>query len=73
MLGAIGPKEILLIILVLMVVFGSRRIPEFAHNLGSGLVEFKKALGKGWSKKTLSDSTSDSGETRISTIQDEKT
>ena len=35
--------EIILILLVILVLFGSKKIPEFARGLGQGIKEFKKA------------------------------
>ena len=38
-----GPWEILLVILVIIMLFGKKKIPELARGLGKGLREFKKA------------------------------
>ena len=37
-----GPWEIVLIILVIILIFGGKKIPELARGLGKGLREFKK-------------------------------
>ena len=37
-----GPWEILLVILVIIMLFGGKKIPELARGLGKGLREFKK-------------------------------
>ena len=39
----LGTSEIILIALVILVLFGSRKIPEMMQGLGKGLREFKKA------------------------------
>jgi sec-independent protein translocase protein TatA len=44
MLGGIGAQELLLILLVLLLLFGAKRIPEIAGGLGKGIREFKKAM-----------------------------
>lgn len=44
MLGGIGTWEILLIFLVVLLLFGSKRIPEIAKGLGKGITEFKNAV-----------------------------
>ena len=44
MLGGIGAQELLLIFLVILLLFGARRIPEIAQGLGKGMREFKKAM-----------------------------
>ncbi len=41
--GALGPWEIALIVLVLLVFFGAKKIPELARGLGKGIREFKDA------------------------------
>jgi len=40
---SIGGTEIVIIVLVVLVLFGARRIPEMARGLGKGINEFKKA------------------------------
>ena len=39
----LGTTELLLILLVVVILFGARRIPELMRGLGSGIKEFKKA------------------------------
>jgi sec-independent protein translocase protein TatA len=39
----IGGHELLLILLIVLLLFGAKKIPELAKGLGSGLREFKKA------------------------------
>ena len=39
----LGPWEIALIILVIIILFGGKKLPELAKGLGLGLREFKKA------------------------------
>ncbi len=39
----LGPTEIILIILVLLLLFGGKKIPELMKGLGKGMNEFKKA------------------------------
>ncbi|UCE27861.1 MAG: twin-arginine translocase TatA/TatE family subunit [Candidatus Coatesbacteria bacterium] len=43
MFGSIGVPEILLILLVILILFGARRLPEIGKGLGKGIREFKKA------------------------------
>ena len=42
-LSMIGGPQIILIIIVVLLVFGGRKIPELMRGLGSGIKEFKKA------------------------------
>jgi sec-independent protein translocase protein TatA len=44
MFGNIGTGEIILILLVVLILFGSKKIPELAQGLGKGIREFKKAM-----------------------------
>jgi sec-independent protein translocase protein TatA len=39
----LGPGEIILIILAILLLFGGRKIPELMRSLGEGVREFKKA------------------------------
>lgn len=38
-----GPWQIILIVVVILLLFGARRIPELMGSLGKGIKEFKKA------------------------------
>ncbi len=40
----LGPGEILIILLVILLLFGANKIPELARALGKARKEFKKAL-----------------------------
>jgi len=44
MFGNLGAGEIILIVLVILLLFGAKKIPELAQGLGKGMKEFKKAL-----------------------------
>ena len=39
----LGGGELVLVLVVILVLFGAKRIPEFAKGLGKGISEFKKA------------------------------
>lgn len=43
MFFAISPVQILLIALVILLLFGGRKIPELMKGLGTGIKEFKNA------------------------------
>ena len=43
---SLGPWEIALIILVVIILFGGKKLPELARGLGLGLKEFKKATSE---------------------------
>ena len=44
MFGNLGAGEIILIILVILIFFGPKKIPEIAQGIGKGMREFKKAM-----------------------------
>jgi len=44
MLGNIGMPEILVILLVVLLLFGAKRIPEIAGSMGKGITEFKRNM-----------------------------
>lgn len=43
MFGSFGGMEILIILLVVLLFFGAKRIPELARGIGQGINEFRKA------------------------------
>ena len=46
-MGRIGWQEIVLILAVLLLLFGAKKIPEIARSLGKSLGEFKKGQQEG--------------------------
>ena len=53
----ISGSEIFIIVLVVLVLFGAKKIPELAKGLGKGMREFKKATDD--IKKEINDSSND--------------
>ena len=49
----LGPWEILLILVVVLILFGAKRLPELARGLGLGINEFRGAVDS--SKKEIMD------------------
>ena len=39
-----GPTELLLILIIVLVVFGAKRIPEIMSGVGKGIKDFKRAV-----------------------------
>ena len=54
-LGGLGGWEILLILLVLLIFFGAKKIPELAKGLGKGIKEFKNSCLPPYFTKLLAD------------------
>ena len=44
LLGVIGGPEIIVILLIVLVLFGGKKIPELMKGLGKGVKEYKKAV-----------------------------
>jgi sec-independent protein translocase protein TatA len=42
--GGIGWGEVLLILLIILLLFGAKRIPEVMNSFGKGIKEFKKGM-----------------------------
>ncbi len=43
MFGSIGGTELLIIVIIALVVFGPKRLPELGRTIGKGLREFRRA------------------------------
>ncbi len=44
LLGLVGPWQIILIVALVLLLFGGRKIPELMRGLGGGIKEFKDAV-----------------------------
>jgi TatA/E family protein of Tat protein translocase len=56
-----GHTELILIILVLVLLFGSRKLPELARSIGRSLSEFKRGKAEG-EREQLEEKTGDDTE-----------
>lgn len=54
--GPVGPTELLLILLIVVIIFGARRLPELGKGLGEGIRNFKKGFGSKESEEKKPDS-----------------
>jgi sec-independent protein translocase protein TatA len=43
-MGSLGVPELLIILLVILVLFGAKKIPDLAQGIGKGIREFKKGI-----------------------------
>jgi len=43
-LGPVGPTELILIVLLVVLIFGARRLPELGKSLGEGIKNFKRSI-----------------------------
>jgi sec-independent protein translocase protein TatA len=56
-MGKFGTPEIIIIAIIILVLFGAKRIPDLAKGLGQGIKEFRKASKD--IKKEIEDSSRD--------------
>jgi sec-independent protein translocase protein TatA len=65
-MGGLGMPELLIILVIILVLFGSRRIPDLAKGLGEGIRNFKSGM-RGDDPRELDDrKLRDEGERRTS-------
>jgi sec-independent protein translocase protein TatA len=55
MLGWVGPWQIVLIVVLVLLLFGGRKIPELMRGLGGGIKEFKSAVKEDENDKKVDD------------------
>ena len=65
----IGPQEMFILFLIIILLFGAKRIPEIGRSIGKGIQEFKKGMREVESEINLTDKTS---ETKPPAIEEPK-
>ncbi|MBL1281268.1 MAG: twin-arginine translocase TatA/TatE family subunit [Fluviicola sp.] len=58
-LGIFGPWQVIAILVVVLLLFGGKKIPELMKGLGKGVKEFKDASAKPEEKKDSEDASAD--------------
>ncbi|HZI89031.1 MAG TPA: twin-arginine translocase TatA/TatE family subunit [Candidatus Polarisedimenticolia bacterium] len=51
----IGPQEMFILFLIIILLFGAKRIPEIGRSIGKGIQEFKKGMREVESEMSLND------------------
>ena len=51
----IGPQEMFILFLIIILLFGAKRIPEIGRSIGKGIQEFKKGMREVESEISLTD------------------
>jgi sec-independent protein translocase protein TatA len=64
MLGLQNPVHILFLLVILLMVFGAKRLPEMGRSLGSGLRGFKDSLSGEIDAQPVLERRGDGGENR---------
>jgi sec-independent protein translocase protein TatA len=59
MLGSLGPAELLIIFLIVLVLFGARKLPMLGKGLGEGIRNFKHGLTGDKADNETSESNND--------------
>ncbi len=54
-MGAIGPWQIVIIVLLVLLLFGGKKIPEMMKGMGRGVKEFKDAVNKDYTAEDAKD------------------
>lgn len=44
MIGNLGPMELFIILVIVLVIFGAKRVPEIGASIGKGIREFKRNI-----------------------------
>jgi sec-independent protein translocase protein TatA len=58
--NSIGPTELIIVLVIVLVIFGPKRLPGLGRSLGSGMKEFRDSLtGKGGSRDDDDDEDDD--------------
>ena len=60
MFGNLGFPELLIIMVVILLLFGAKRIPEIAGSMGKGIREFKKNINDATREVTSETTSADS-------------
>jgi sec-independent protein translocase protein TatA len=66
-----GPLEIVIILVIVLIIFGPKRLPDLGRSLGRGMREFKDSV-TGKDKDELPEGTAEKPEPRTTTASEQK-
>lgn len=46
-MGGLGPTELIIILVIVVLLFGAKRLPDLASSMGKSIKEFRKASDEG--------------------------
>lgn len=58
-LGSVGPTELIILLSIILLLFGAKKIPELARGLGTGVREFKRGTSGATDKDEVKDCEED--------------
>jgi sec-independent protein translocase protein TatA len=67
----IGPLEIIIVLVIVLLIFGPKRLPDLGRSLGSGMREFKDSV-TGKDKEELPERRDTAGEPKATTTAGEQ-
>lgn len=56
-MSGLGTQELIVILIIVLILFGSSKLPEVARSLGRSLSEFKKGIDEGASERDKAEDT----------------
>jgi sec-independent protein translocase protein TatA len=67
-----GPLEIVIILVIVLIIFGPKRLPDLGRSLGHGMREFKDSVTGKDNKEELPDRSTDKSEPSTTTTASEQ-
>ena len=61
MFNSIGPTELIIVLVIVLVIFGPKRLPGLGRSLGSGMREFRDSISGKGDRRDVDDSEDDDG------------
>jgi sec-independent protein translocase protein TatA len=62
--NSIGPTELIIVLVIVLVIFGPKRLPGLGRSLGSGMREFRDSVTGKSGRREVADDEDEDGETR---------